>query len=52
MTEGRAARRSSDARDVAVRDSERLLRWIVSVYVVAVVGSILIALVGLSEGWW
>jgi len=52
MTEGGAARRSADARDVAVRDSERLLRWIVSVYVVAVAGSILIALVGLSEGWW
>jgi hypothetical protein len=52
MTEGRAARRSADARDVAVGDSERLLRWIVSVYVLGVMGGMLIALVGLAEGWW
>jgi hypothetical protein len=39
-------------RDVAARDGERVLRWIVSVYVLAVVGVGLIALVGLSEGWW
>jgi hypothetical protein len=35
-----------------VQDGERVLRWIVSVYMLAVVGGILIALVGLSEGWW
>jgi hypothetical protein len=39
-------------RQVAARDGERVLRWIVSAYVLAVVSGILIALVGLSEGWW
>ena len=52
MTDGRAARGSSGMRQVAARGGERVLRWIVSVYVLAVVGGILIALVGLSEGWW
>ena len=52
MTDGRAARGSGGVRDVVVRDGERVLRWIVSAYVLAVVGGILIALVGLSEGWW
>jgi hypothetical protein len=52
MTERRAAGGSGGARDVVVRDGERVLRWIVSAYVLAVVGGILIALVGLSEGWW
>jgi hypothetical protein len=52
MTDGRAARVNGGTRDVAARDGERVLRWIVSVYVLAVVGVGLIALVGLSEGWW
>jgi hypothetical protein len=52
MTDGRAARGSSGMLDVAARDGERVLRWSVSVYVLAVVSGILIALVGLSEGWW
>ena len=43
---------SSGMRAVAAQGGERVLRWIVSVYVLAVVGGILIALVGLSEGWW
>jgi hypothetical protein len=52
MTEGRAARGSGGTRDVAAEHRERVLRWIVSAYVLAVVGGILIALVGLTEGWW
>ena len=52
MTDGRPARRSDGRRDLAARDGERVVRWIVSVYVLAVVSGILIALVGLSEGWW
>ena len=52
LTDGRAARGSGGARDVVVRDGERVLRWIVSAYVLAVVSGILIALVGLAEGWW
>lgn len=52
MTDARAARGSRGMRDVAARDSERVLRWMVSGYVLAVVSGILIALVGLSEGWW
>ena len=52
MTDGRAARGSSGMRQVAARGGERVLRWIVSVYVLAVVSGTLIALVGLSEGWW
>jgi hypothetical protein len=35
-----------------MRDGERVLRWIVSVYVLAVVAGGLVGLVGLSEGWW
>jgi hypothetical protein len=31
---------------------DRDARWIVSVYVLGVVGGGLVALVGLSEGWW
>jgi hypothetical protein len=52
MTDGRAARGSGGTRDVATENGERVLRGIVSAYVLAVVGGILIALVGLSEGWW
>jgi hypothetical protein len=52
MTDGCAVRVRGGTRDVAARDGERVLRWIVSVYVLAVVGVGLIALVGLSEGWW
>jgi hypothetical protein len=52
MTERRAAGGGGGARDVAARDGERVLRWMVSGYVLAVVSGILIALVGLSEGWW
>jgi hypothetical protein len=51
-TDGNAARGRDGRRDVAARDGERVLRWIVSVYVLAVVGAALIAVVGLSEGWW
>ena len=50
-TDGRAACGSGGA-SCRRADGERVLRWIVSVYVLAVVGGILIALVGLSEGWW
>ena len=52
MTDGCAVRVRGGTRDVAARDGDRVLRWIVSVYVLAVVGVGLIALVGLSEGWW
>ena len=52
VTDGLAARGSGGVRQVAARGGERVLRWIVSVYVLAVVGGILVALVGLSEGWW
>jgi hypothetical protein len=52
MTERRGAGGTGGTRDVAARDGERILRWIVSVYVLAVVSGILIALAGLSEGWW
>jgi hypothetical protein len=52
MTERRAAGGGGGTRAVAARDGERVLRWMVSAYVLAVVGGILIALVGLSEGWW
>jgi hypothetical protein len=52
LTEGCATRGRGGTGEVAVRDGERVLRWIVSVYVLAVVGGMLIALVGLSEGWW
>jgi hypothetical protein len=52
MTDGRARHGGGGARAVGARDGERVLRWIVSVYMLAVVGGILIALVGLSEGWW
>jgi hypothetical protein len=51
-TDGRAACGGGGTRAVGVRDGERILRWMVSAYVLAVVGGILIALVGLSEGWW
>jgi hypothetical protein len=52
MTDGRAARGSGGTRDVAARDGEHVLRWIVCVYVLGVVGGMLIALVGLAEDWW
>jgi hypothetical protein len=52
MTDGCAVRVRGGTGEVATRDGERLLRWIVSVYVLAVVGGGLIALVRLSEGWW
>jgi hypothetical protein len=52
MTEGRAARGGGGTQDVSVPNGERALRWIVWAYVLAVVGGVLIALVGLSEGWW
>jgi hypothetical protein len=51
-TERRAAGGAGGTRAVAARDGERVLRWIVSVYVLGVVGGMLLALVGLSEGWW
>ena len=52
MTERRAAGGGGGTRDVAARDGERVLRWIVCVYVLGVVGGMLLALVGLAEGWW
>jgi hypothetical protein len=52
MTERRAAHGSGGTRDVGAQDGERVLRWIVSVYVLGVMGGMLIALVGLAEGWW
>ena len=52
MTGRRSTRGSGGTRDVAPQDGERVLQRIVSVYVLAVVSGILIALVGLSEGWW
>jgi hypothetical protein len=51
-TDGRAACGSGGTRAVAARDGDRIVRWMVSGYVLAVVSGILIALVGLSEGWW
>ena len=52
VRDGGAPRGRAGARDVAGPDGERLLRWIVWAYALAVLGGILIALVGLSEGWW
>jgi hypothetical protein len=52
MAERRAAHGRDGTRDVPAREGERVLRWIVSVYVLGVMGGMLIALVGLAEGWW
>jgi hypothetical protein len=49
---GRRSTRGGGTRDVAAQDGERVLRWIVSVYVLGVVGGMLLAVVGLAEGWW
>jgi hypothetical protein len=49
IPDGRVAQRTDAA---AACEEERTLRWIVSAYVLAVVGGGLVALVGLSEGWW
>ena len=44
----RVARRESSS----TPDGDRGLRWIVSAYVLAVIGGGLVALVGMAEGWW
>jgi hypothetical protein len=36
----------------AAREGDRVLRWIVVAYVLGIVGGGLVALVGLSKGWW
>jgi hypothetical protein len=52
IPDGRVARRTGAARVVESHDGERALRWIVSAYVLAVIGGGLVAFVGLAEGWW
>ena len=52
MSDGRAARGTESARDLATSEGDRVLRWIVSAYVLAVFGGGLVTLVGLSKGWW
>jgi hypothetical protein len=52
IPEGRVAPAPDAAREVGTAAGERSVRWIVSAYVLGVVGGGLVALVGLSEGWW
>ena len=48
----RRPRKLARRESVATRDGDRGLRWIVSAYVLGLVGGGLVALVGLAEGWW
>ncbi|MGH7319588.1 MAG: hypothetical protein ACRELA_08180 [Candidatus Rokuibacteriota bacterium] len=52
IPDGRVGRGPGAPRELATREGDRVLRWIVSAYVLGVVGGGLVALVGLSEGWW
>jgi hypothetical protein len=52
ISDGRRARGGGASRELATPDGERGLRWIVSAYVLAMIGGGLVALVGLAEGWW
>jgi hypothetical protein len=52
IPDGRSAREAGAPRELAAPDGDRGLRWIVSGYVLAVIGGGLVALVGLAEGWW
>ncbi len=52
IPEGGVARASRASRKLDVPDRDRVLRWMVLAYVLAVVGGSLLALVGLSQGWW
>ena len=46
------ARGRGATRELAAREGDRVLRWIVVAYVLGIVGGGLVALVGLSNGWW
>ena len=52
IPDGPVAPAPDAARRVATPAGDRDVRWIISGYVVGVVGAGLVALVGLSEGWW
>jgi hypothetical protein len=52
VPDGPVARAPDATGEVGTRDGDRLLRRIVSAYVLGVIGGSLVALVGLSKGWW
>jgi hypothetical protein len=52
IPDGGRARGAGAPRELATLDGDRSLRWIVLAYVLALIGGGLVALVGLSEGWW
>ena len=52
IPDGRPARGPVVAGEDTAHEGDRVLRWIVVACVFAVIGGGLVALVGLSEGWW
>jgi hypothetical protein len=52
IPDGRSARGGGAPRELVTPHGDRGLRWIVSAYVLAVIGGGLVALVGMAEGWW
>jgi hypothetical protein len=52
IPDGRVAQRSQAPREVDAWEGKRTLQWIVTAYVLVMVGGGCVALVGLWEGWW
>jgi hypothetical protein len=52
IPDGAVTHGTNATRARVAREGDRVVRWIVRTYVLGLVGGGLVALIGLSAGWW